>query len=194
MAAYRDRILRFDTVPVSELRPDPRNWREHSDSQRSALVGILEQVGIVAPLVVREAEDGGYIIVDGHLRSDLDADAELPVVVTDLDERDAGSVLLTFDVLGTMVDVNGRKLVDLYDSGALDAANVELAKVLQDLATAQDEREIPPAPIGDPDDEFDPQEFATIRVRLPQPLHFPVKAALREWVQTEYADEAISVE
>lgn len=41
----RDRIKELRRVKASELRPSPRNWREHPEAQRAAIEGVLAEVG-----------------------------------------------------------------------------------------------------------------------------------------------------
>ena len=56
---------------------------------------MLADVGIADAVIARETS-AGLVLVDGHLRADLDPDQLLPVLVTDLDEA-AGKVLATLE-------------------------------------------------------------------------------------------------
>ena len=105
----RNRIRELRTVRAGELSADPRNWREHPPEQRQALQSMLERVGFVDAVIARETPDG-LVLVDGHLRADLDADAEIPVLVVDLDEAEAGEVLASFDPLSAMAQTNVEAL------------------------------------------------------------------------------------
>ena len=51
----RDRIKELRRVPAGSLRPNPRNWRMHPDSQRDALRGILAEVGYAGAVGPRTA-------------------------------------------------------------------------------------------------------------------------------------------
>ena len=64
---WRNRIVRMETVDPSTLKPNPRNWRQHPNAQRSALVEVLGGVGWVDTVMVN-VNTGN--IVDGHLRRD----------------------------------------------------------------------------------------------------------------------------
>jgi ParB-like chromosome segregation protein Spo0J len=97
-----DRIKDLRRVRAGDLRPHPKNWRKHPEEQQNALRGILAEVGFVDALMVRELPDGGLQIVDGHLRVESTPDAEVPVLVVDLDEAEADKVLATFDPLAAM--------------------------------------------------------------------------------------------
>jgi len=111
----RNRIKGLKTIQAKHLRPDPRNFRRHPDYQRDSLSEMLVRVGYVDAVVARETEDG-YVIVDGHLRADLDPEAQLPVLVVDIDEDEAGEVLATFDPLSAMAEVDVEALQALLDA------------------------------------------------------------------------------
>ena len=49
--------------------------------------------------MVRELPNGSLQIVDGHLRAETTPNALVPVLVVDLDDKDADKVLATFDPL-----------------------------------------------------------------------------------------------
>ena len=72
-------------VPLEQLRPNPRQPRERFDrTALEELAASLRQIGMLQPIVVRPAPDGGYEIVAGERRyraagmAGLD---EVPVVV-----------------------------------------------------------------------------------------------------------------
>ena len=60
---------------------------------------LMAEVGFVDALMVRELPDGSLQIVDGHLRAETTPDALVPVLVVDLDDKEADKVLATFDQL-----------------------------------------------------------------------------------------------
>ncbi len=64
----RDRIRELRRVRASELRPNPRNWRTHPQTQRDALCGVLAEIGYADALLARELTDGSLELIDGHLR------------------------------------------------------------------------------------------------------------------------------
>jgi len=108
----RDRIKEFRRVPAAELQANPRNWRTHPTEQQEALRGVLEEVGIADAILARELPDGRLEIIDGHMRKDLDAAVEWPVLVLDVDEAEAAKLLATIDPLAAMAEA---------DTAALDA-------------------------------------------------------------------------
>ena len=90
----RDRVVELRRVRAGDLRPDPRNWRRHPPGQRAALSRMLDRLGYVDAVIARETPDG-LVLVDGHLRAGMSPDAQIPVLVVDLDHSEAGEVLAT---------------------------------------------------------------------------------------------------
>lgn len=123
----RDRIVEFKRINASELTPHPQNWRKHPKAQQAAISGILKEVGYVDALMVRE-HDGGYQIIDGHLRAETTPDAEVPVLVVDLNDAETALVLATFDPLAAMAESSGEKLKELLEG--ITANNQEMADLL----------------------------------------------------------------
>ena len=85
-------------------------------------------------MIARETDDG-LVLVDGHLRADLDPDAELPVLVVNLDEEEAGVAMATLDPIAALAEVDKEALsklaelnipidlATLYDLPPVDSAN-----------------------------------------------------------------------
>jgi hypothetical protein len=109
----RDRIKELRRVPASALRPNPRNWRTHPSEQRNALRGVLAEVGYADALLARELPDGSLMLVDGHLRAETTPDAVVPVLVLEIDEREADMILLTLDPLAAMAESSSERLQSL---------------------------------------------------------------------------------
>jgi hypothetical protein len=111
--AFRDRIREYKRIRSADLVANPLNWRQHPENQQNAMRGILEEVGIVDALLVRDRSDGTYDIIDGHLRASLMPEDEVPCLVLDVDEDEARKILLTFDPLGAMAEANAANLNEL---------------------------------------------------------------------------------
>lgn len=124
----KQRIKEFRWVKAKELRPDPRNWRVHPPEQREALRRVMESVGIAGMILARETDDG-LVLVDGHLRADLEQ--ELPVAITDLDEDESGVVLSTFDPLASMAKTNTGALEELIEARS---GEPETIRLLEEIA------------------------------------------------------------
>lgn len=130
--SIRDRVTGLRRVRAGDLVPHPQNWRRHSGEQRAALRGLVSEVGFAGAVLTRELDDGRLQIIDGHARSKLDEDAELPCLVTDLSEEEAKKVLLTFDPLGAMAEADCRLLDELLREVETGSEAVE--KMLSALA------------------------------------------------------------
>jgi len=109
----RDRIKELRRVPASRLRPNPRNWRVHPQSQQDALRGVLAEVGYADALVARELADGSLELIDGHLRAETTPDQEVPVLVLDVDEKEAAKLLALLDPLAGLAQTNRDALAGL---------------------------------------------------------------------------------
>jgi DNA modification methylase len=142
----RDRIVDFRRVRAGDLLPDPRNWRDHPKGQRTALEEVLAKIGYADVLLTRETPDG-LMLFDGHLRADLDDNQQVPVIVTDLNEKEAGTMLATLDPLAGMAGAIEAKLLALRSE--LDIESEALNKELDWLARPDSpviEDEVPEPP------------------------------------------------
>ena len=108
----RNRIKELRQVKASELLPNPRNWRTHPSAQVEALKGVLAEIGYADALIAYETDEG-LMLIDGHLRAETTPDMEVPVLVTDLDEGEAGMLLATLDPLAAMAGKNEGRLTEL---------------------------------------------------------------------------------
>jgi DNA modification methylase len=107
----RDRIVELRRVRAADLIENPRNWRRHPEPQRRALGELLDQIGYADACLARDTSEG-LVLVDGHLRKDMDPDALLPVLVIDVTEAEADTLLASLDPLAAMA---------IGDPGALEA-------------------------------------------------------------------------
>ena len=121
----RDRIKELRRVRAGDLRPNPKNWREHPREQREALSGVIEEIGYADAALARECEDGALELIDGHLRADLDPEAEIPVLVVELDEQEAAKLLAVLDPLAGMAKANEEALGGLLAEIETDSEAVQ---------------------------------------------------------------------
>lgn len=119
----RDRIKEFRRVPSAELIANPKNWREHPPEQRKALQGVLDEVGIAGALLARETGNG-LELIDGHLRSEIDAATDWPVLVLDVDEREADILLASVDPIAALAKTNNDQLQSLLGEIEIDDKNL----------------------------------------------------------------------
>ena len=115
----RDRIKELRRVPASELIPNPKNWRTHPVAQQDALRGVLAEVGYADALIARETPEG-LMLVDGHLRAETTPDADVPVLVLDIDEAEADLMLATLDPLAAMAGRDEERLAELLSTVSSD--------------------------------------------------------------------------
>ena len=127
----RDRIVEFTRIKASELTPHPQNWRKHPKAQQAAMSGILKEVGYVDALMVRQHE-GGYQIIDGHLRAETTPNTNVPVLVVDLDDAETALVLATFDPLAAMAEASAEHLDALLQQ--VNTTDAALQAMLSDVA------------------------------------------------------------
>jgi DNA modification methylase len=157
----RSRVLELRRVPAASLVPHPQNWRKHGKAQRAALEAILNEVGVADAVLTRQLPDGRLQILDGHLRSDVLKDAEVPVLVLDLNDEEAKKLLLTLDPLAAMAGADSEQLDALmrevsFDDAALNKligglardAGIELNEPLADEAAV----DLPVEPVTQPGD------------------------------------------
>jgi len=130
----RDRIRELRRVKASELVPNAKNWRRHPKPQADALMGVLEEIGYADALLARET-DAGLVLIDGHLRQSLTPDMLVPVLVLDVDEREADLILATLDPLAAMAEADATALDALLrDVQTGDAAVMAMLEDLADKA------------------------------------------------------------
>lgn len=138
---WKDRVKELRRVPASELKANPKNWREHPADQRKALGGVLEEIGIAGALIARETDDG-LELIDGHLRTEMDDSTEWPVLVLDVNEAEADILLATIDPIGAMASQNNKGLADLIAS--IETDNAALGEMLdameRDISQIDDEK------------------------------------------------------
>jgi DNA modification methylase len=159
----RDRIVELVRVRAGDLLGHAANWRRHPAAQRTALRSALEEVGYAAALIARRDEAGALTLIDGHLRKDLDPEQVVPVLVLDVDEREAETLLATMDPIAALarpdpaalidllrrVETNGEPLAELLE-GLYRSADEELRRLLRD----PDDIPTPPEPRARPGDLF----------------------------------------
>lgn len=127
----RNRVKEMRLVRAGDLIPNPQNWRSHPERQRRAVEGILHEVGYVDALKARECEDGSLMLLDGHLRAEIDPDLMVPVLIVELTDAEAKLVLATFDPLGAMAETDQEELDALL--AQVETDNEALQGMLADL-------------------------------------------------------------
>ena len=141
----RDRIRELRRVPAGDLRANPANWRSHPPEQRTALQKVLEDIGIAGAVIARDTPEGLQLI-DGHLRADIAGDEVLPVLILDLTDDEAATVLATYDPIAALAVADIDRLADLV--GTLDGEPMDYTSLYGTL-TPVELIEIDDAPDGE---------------------------------------------
>lgn len=118
-AAIRDRVVELVRVRAGDLQPHPLNAREHPEAQSSAVRLMLESIGMADRLLAYRTSEG-LRLIDGHLRRELAPDSIVPVLVTDLSEEEAATLLAVGDPLAGMAETNRAVLEELLQHGNED--------------------------------------------------------------------------
>ena len=107
---WLDRIVSFEHVPPSTLRPHPENWREHPDEQLAMIKRSIDDLGQIMPLICSK-RTGHVLNGHGRLQVALDQGVELVAVAwVDVDEEGELSVLASFDSVARMRTVREDRL------------------------------------------------------------------------------------
>jgi hypothetical protein len=130
-AGIRDRVVELVRVRAGDLVANPANWRSHPDRQRRALRALLREIGYADSLIARRV-GGELVLIDGHLRKDMDPDQVVPVQVVDLDEREAELLLASLDPLAGLAAPDPEALGRLLDG--LEPISAAIRDLLDDVA------------------------------------------------------------
>ena len=129
--AWRNRIVGYRVVKASELKANPNNWRMHPQRQRKAMAGLLEEIGWVDTAIFNVTTQH---LIDGHLRRDLDPDADIPVLDVELTEDEERLVLATLDPITGMAISDTATLNDLLMS--IDVEHEDIHALMVNIAQA----------------------------------------------------------
>jgi len=157
--AWANRIVGSGAEVPDQLLANPSNWRVHQKAQREALVGVLDEVGYGATVLVNRRTGR---LVDGHLRVELArarGEPVVPVTYVDLSEEEERLVLASLDPLAAMATTDEAKLRELLagvsvDSEALAAmlAGLVPTEVREGLTDPDDIPELPDEATTNPGD------------------------------------------
>lgn len=128
---WQNRIVAWGTIPPDQLLANPRNIRRHPNRQRDALRGSLDELGVIAPVIVNQVTG---MLVDGHARVEEYITAgvpEVPVAYVELTEAQERLALAVLDPVGEMAVADSRALSELLDE--VDTDNAGLGALLDDL-------------------------------------------------------------
>jgi hypothetical protein len=162
---FQDKVRELKRVKVTELMANSKNWRRHPSKQREMMTDILSEIGFAGAIIAYE-NNGQMIILDGHLRAELAGDeAEVPVLILDVTEKEADSILATFDKVGTMAEIDQEKVRALY-SGLNFTADRLNQLVQAAVAIRAASPPVTPAEIEKIQDAPDPYAGAPVAAKL----------------------------
>lgn len=130
--AIRNRIVGLRAVKAKDLLPDPDNPRTHPKAQKEAMRGLFDEIGWADTLKARELPDGRLMLIDGHMRAEMNPDEDVPVLVLDVDEAEAKKLLATLDPIRNMAGVQKEKLAEILSQ--IKTSSPALASLLGHLA------------------------------------------------------------
>ena len=142
-----NRIVRYDeAVDPEQLTAHPLNFRRHPIVQRKALRASIEGHGWVAPVIA--TVDG--TVIDGHARVEeaLSSGVTVPVVYVDMDEDEAGSMILRLDPIAAMATHDSDVLSELLSDEEWTDQEDTLRDVLDELAATPTDIGIGDTPSG----------------------------------------------
>lgn len=116
MAEWRNRIVGYADVALSELHANPRNWRKHPKRQEETLSDVISTVGVVQNIVVNKHTG---LVVDGHLRLALAAKQKqsvVPVTYIDISDEEEAMIMASFDPIGALAETDATMLNQLLAS------------------------------------------------------------------------------
>jgi len=128
----KNRIKEYKLIPKEKIQDNPKNWRIHPENQKMYLKEVLEEVGFVNAVLVREIQNDLYELIDGHLRKDL-LDDEIPCLVLDVNEEEANILLTTVDPITELHGTHNDNLKELIESIEIenDSINDFLESIIQ---------------------------------------------------------------
>src|ERR1043166_428989 len=137
---WRNRVKELRYVSPRDLGDHPHQWREHPDFQRSALRGVLEDIGIAGALLAYESSTTGVLTsIDGHLRKSL-GDTPWPTLILDVTDEEAALLLASHDPLAALAETNRDALATLLQE--VQSGDAAVQQMLSELA--QREGIVPP--------------------------------------------------
>lgn len=157
----KDRIVEIKRVKGRDLEANARNWRTHPETQRKAMQGVLNEIGMAGSLVAyySDRNDGALTLIDGELRTELDEEAEWPVIITDLNDEEADKLLSAFDPVAYLAGVDREKQHEVMMDALAGIDDLHMRELvdgaLRDLGGDEDEEDDTQ---GDSDDDEEARE------------------------------------
>ena len=110
LPSFRDRIIELRRVRAGELVPHPGKYRVHTGAQRAFLQAGLEEIGHADALIAMRLPDGRLMLINGHMRADMDPHAWVPVLILDVTKEEADKLLLMLDPIAEMAQRDSERI------------------------------------------------------------------------------------
>jgi len=164
---WENKVIGYDVVDPEQLLANPKNYRRHGADQREALRGSLDELNIIAPIIVNSVTGN---VIDGHARCEEYIAAgitEVPVAYIELDEDKEALALLSLDPIAAMAETDVEKLDDLLAGtytrneglqwmlGQLAEKNELMQYSAQSFGTLPEEREVTMGDVIEREEEDD---------------------------------------
>ena len=124
MKTPKNRIIDHVQIRAGDIVPHELNPRTHTDAQRKALAGLLDEIGFARSFLAYRLPDGRLKLIDGHLRQSMDPDATVEVEVLDVNDAEARALLLAIDPLAQLAGYNTDVLAELREVAEKDSQAV----------------------------------------------------------------------
>jgi len=129
---WANMIVEYGEIAPDQLLANPRNFRRHPGDQRDALRGSLNELGIIAPVVINRQTGN---MIDGHARVEeyLSAGVQkVPYVMIDVPPEKEALALLSLDPIAAMAESDKEALDELLRDA--NTSEEGLQKMLAELA------------------------------------------------------------
>ncbi len=148
---WENRLVGWDVVAPDQLLANPKNYRRHPAGQREALRGSLNELDIIAPVIVNRIT--GHLL-DGHARVEEYLTAgikEVPVAYVEVSAEKEALALLSLDPIAAMAEADKNALDALLREVSTGEAGLQamLAELAKDAGLYLD------APVDDPGAQMD---------------------------------------
>lgn len=131
-----DRIKGLERHRAGNLAAHPMNWRLHPQDQLDVLKHSINRFGVTTALLGYYSERNGGVltILDGHARSEIDQDRVWPVLVLDIGDEEADTLILLLDPISGLAMPDAKNLLTLAANS--DTVDPVLAAFCMKLAEA----------------------------------------------------------
>ncbi len=117
-------------LDITKVQPDPEQPRKFFDEQALAeLTASITSHGVLQPILVRQAADGGFIIVSGERRYQAARNAELALIPAILTDGEPAEISIIENLLR-------ENLTAIEEAEAIERLRALHDYALSDLATA----------------------------------------------------------